>query len=491
MLFSNTHYSAVLGQTFSDVASPGPTALTTTLPPASSSSSSGDCSANGGCLACIGAGCAWGIGTCFTSCDEIPDSPECYSTTSADQFGATADSLCAQQQAAASDAATCGIQATCEACTSTSLASATGSFGGDATTKTTCSWYEDRQKCSHVECDSGGCASPYCPGTPEGQCYFAASNCRECLAAKTDSGAACSWAVGSCELTCAQDASCFSEALFAGSSMEEICVMADSQQVGAGAGSTDGSSGARCSSLSDFLPADITCQACLNANCGWTGVACLESCSVLADDKCFDTGTPTTMMPGSTTTTPTTAAPGATPTTTAPGAQSVTSICLAAEDALADEATCSAITDCDICTSQTLKDGFNTCAWYTTLGTVSGGYCGTGGCDSQGNCPTIACDSTSGTTDATRGGCSDLITCLSCLSDISSACVWVGETCQEFCSADLESTCYNVNSYMDLTNSAICDLAAEEAANGSSGASGIAIKTAAMIAVLFGGMVLL
>jgi len=44
---------------------------------------------------------------------------------------------------------------------------------------------------------------------------------------------------------------------------------------------------------------------------------------------------------------------------------------------------------------------------------------------------------------------------------------------------------------MDLTNSAICDLAAEEAANGSSGASGIAIKTAAMIAVLFGGMVLL
>ena len=91
-----------------------------------------DCSAqSGSCLECVSANCAWAIGGCQDSCDGFP--LDCYSLSSTDIPNTsfpTAQSVCELQQLEAQDAAFCGVQTTCEACTSMELRAPSSSSVG-------------------------------------------------------------------------------------------------------------------------------------------------------------------------------------------------------------------------------------------------------------------------------------------------------------------------------------------------------------------------
>ena len=491
-----------------------------------------NCSANTGCNDCVDAGCAWGIGTCFDSCDSLPELP-CYAR-SASVFGSanTATAICQQQQSEAKDAAQCGIQQDCESCTSTRLSSTTSSSSSSSTreegTPTTCSWYEDQQKCASTPCDSSGsCASPYCPGSPEGQCYFGATNCLDCLnlqvssaggfGSTTSSSGNCVWSGGKCDLECLADAICYaeddderSEELEDLTTIQDICEAATAEEADqelCAAQSDNGCAACTSTRQSDDSPCqyyfDIKTQTewCGTGGCDENGVCGRESCDGVPDNlgdvlcqalegqdritcaqclnaDCGWTGQGTCLSTcdvledddmcwdsdsGSSSTSTT------------------TSICADAEDAIADEEKCSEIETCDICTATTKSDRRSTCEWYTD-DVADESWCGTGGRDENGILGSVRCED-----DGTRGGCSTQNSCSTCLEE--DQCVWVGQTCQVSCNAFPNDQCFSTISRPGASVSAICNDAALDAANQDSGAA--ATAGVAMMSMVVAGLVAL
>ena len=474
-----------------------------------------DCSANTGCTGCVASGCAWGIGTCFSSCEQLPELP-CYSLTlgagasTSSSSSNTASSICEQQQKESQDAATCGIQTDCESCTGTPLTSINRQASDfEEGTPTACSWYEDQQKCANTACDSAGsCASPYCPSSREGQCYFGASTCLECLELDTPE---CSWSGGNCELNCVAETTCYSPALFPALDNTAICEASDNLEAdtqlcsaqldcasctsavksdgtsceyyfdigtqsgwcGLGGCDANGLCGKddcdgipeniadiQCAALADERPQDVSCLDCLEADCGWTGTECLSSCDFLADANCWDTDSTKTDA----------------------------IVCSEADEATKDKATCSVIEECDICTSTFKSDRRSTCEWYDD---DEDSYCGVGGCDANGVCGSVRCPD-----DGTRGGCSTQDTCLSCLDDAADGCVWVGETCQITCSASPGDTCYSTASRPGSSVTAICnDAAFEESSNNGGGqvdtSSAVAVGSMMSLVMAVVGMLMM
>jgi hypothetical protein len=413
---------------------------------------------------CVSAGCAWAIGLCQDNCDNFP--LPCYSLQGL--FDSTPESICQFQQKQASDRANCGIQTTCESCTSTVLTAIDSAYNtnediGDGEAGRTCSWYDETQTCSNLICDSTGCSTPYCRSSVEGECYFGASNCNTCLELTTSTGQTCSWSSGTCELECKPDIACYNPTLFGGTT-EQICAAADVAEADANtclsqpdcasctaALKTDGTScewyydgvlgagwcagggcdatgvcgvtscegipdtstvASDCLGLSTLNPLDITCEGCLASECGWTTVGygggqCLASCSAIADAPCY----------------------------VASSSATVSTQCAQASADAADTDICRAVFDCTSCISTLKSDRVSTCAWYGNVTDATLGYCGSGlACDQNGNCPSTTCDGASG------GLCSVLNTCSGCLNN--PPCVWIGDTCQVSCEAIPGETCY-------------------------------------------------
>ncbi|CAB9511433.1 expressed unknown protein [Seminavis robusta] len=432
-----------------------------------------DCSASSGsCVECVSANCAWAIGLCQDSCDGFP--LDCYSldsTTVPNNNFPTAQSVCDLQQLQAQDAAFCGVQTTCEACTSTTLkAPSAGSSSAveRQDSPTTCSWYDVKETCSHLAEDDSGKSSPYCRSTSEGLCYYGANNCNDCL----DLGF-CSWTGdGTCELNCLPGQECFSNTQASASSNSDICTTAEAFQADlelcreqadcASCAATSVSSGGscdwfynnatwtgscgvslstdddndcdattgvgcpvdscadvpstdQCEALATLSPEDITCNACLQSDCGWVEESsrCLPSCDFIQDDSHCVVRSPT---------------------------DTSANICTQAENHVEDAGICNTQTDCASCIVQLKSDRRSNCQWYSGGSAIA--YCGPGGsCDSQGACPSATCDFSSGS--ANSGFCGAASTdCLTCLGN--AGCVWIDGTCRGSCTeVPTSNTCFS------------------------------------------------
>ena len=439
-----------------------------------------DCSSQLRCVDCVDSNCAWAIGTCFDSCADIPPGIGCFSFE-AYQDEDTADGVCGILTGETVDAATCGTQTTCALCTSTELSSAEGN----------CSWYEDRGICSHLECDDDGCASPYCPETPEGQCYFGATDCLTCL--NDIETQECVWVDDRCELNCTagDGAVCYTPEDFPEWPNEEICQVANnlamdtelcqSQLDCESCTTTIKTDGSACEWYFDnvtrvgtcglggcdetglcpiescdglpvtpegFICAPFdgtgevpTCETCLENQCGWTlADQCLGSCSFLPDATCYsynnETQTP-----------------------------SIDDVCQTAADDKADEDLCRSKNSCADCTSTFLvSDRTSTCEWYVNED-ADREWCGTG----KGPMMGVEGSKTCG------NPCESIPRCGPCVAS-SLDCVWIDEECYASSACDdlgdENTVCYGTEEFPDLTPTEICAEASGEVSDGGSNNEG-------------------
>jgi len=165
------------------------------------------------------------------------------------------------------------------------------------------------------------------------------------------------------------------------------------------------------------------CTSCIDAGCGWTGGACLDSCKMIADIPCYDT-----QYNGN-------------------SFESSESVCLIEQQETQDYLTCSEKENCLDCISTTLISTEGTCQWQESTGEKIPSKCKST-CDLSG-CGSIECprpifgnepQDTSDPEPEPAQTCEELKDCESC---VNAGCGFVSPSmCLPNCSVIADVDCY-------------------------------------------------
>jgi hypothetical protein len=203
-----------------------------------------DCSPAGDCLSCLAiSGCSWGSnGVCGCDSETLGADESCYGlwaisslaarpgvngsdvTYDGSSYTATPESVCGGIEQAQRNMDICKQVKDCSTCQKTPINST------DANLASSCYWYEDRGYCSSLFADGAGEASTYCPGTPQGNCDFAAENgCVSCVSTTSSGSDLCVWVGDYCTDSCfySEDKYCFSVKQYPDASIDEICELSN------------------------------------------------------------------------------------------------------------------------------------------------------------------------------------------------------------------------------------------------------------------------